>query len=61
MKHLMDASLHITLPSELLERLRDYAWNERKNLSAMCRDLLELGMVKREEQESAAEVVRMAR
>ena len=51
----MDASMHITLPSDLREKLRDDAWKERKTLSALCREILEHGVHEREGRQDVRE------
>ena len=43
-----DSSMNIALPSELHQKLKDTAWQERKTLSAFCREIIELGMKQRE-------------
>ena len=50
-----DSQMNISLPSELHERLRESAWQERKTISAFCREIIELGMKQRESDEQTAE------
>ena len=56
----INSQMNISLPIELHDQLRENAWLERKTISAFCREILELGMQKREEQEREAEVVEVA-
>ena len=44
----MNSQMNISLPVALHELLRDLAWQERKPLSHLCRDLIEAGMQARE-------------
>ena len=46
----MNSAMNISLPAELHEKLRDVAWQERLPLSRLCRDLLESGLRRREEE-----------
>ena len=57
-----DSSMNIALPSELHEKLKDTAWQERKTLSAFCREIIELGMKQHESgsDEKAAEKTAVA-
>ena len=45
----VNSSMNISLPVELHERLRELAWEDRKPLSHLCRDLIEAGIRLREE------------
>ena len=49
----MNSQMNISLPIALHELLRDLAWQERKPLSHLCRDLIEAGMQAREENGAA--------
>ena len=55
-----DSQMNISLPSELHERLRENAWQERKTISAFCREIIELGMKQRESDEQPAGTVAAA-
>ena len=48
----MNSQMNVSLPVELHEQLRDLAWQERKPLSHLCRELIDLGLQKRREQET---------
>ena len=56
----MNSQMNISLPVELHERLRDLAWQERKPLSHLCRELIYAGIQLREERvtDRKAEAVR---
>ena len=55
-----DSQMNISLPSELHEKLRESAWQERKTISAFCREIIELGMRQRESDEQEAGTVAAA-
>ena len=52
-----NSQMNISLPSELHEKLRESAWQERKTISAFCREIIELGMKQRETKGQGAEAV----
>ena len=55
-----DSQMNISLPSQLHERLRESAWQERKTISAFCREIIELGMKQRESDEQTTGTVAAA-
>ena len=44
----MNSQMNVSLPVELHEKLREMAWQERRALSHLCRELLEAGIEARE-------------
>lgn len=40
----MNSQMNISLPVELHEELREMAWQQRRPLSHLCRDLIETGI-----------------
>ena len=40
--------MNVSLPVELHEKLREMAWQERRPLSHLCRELIEAGIQARE-------------
>lgn len=59
-QRIINSQMNISLPSEMHEELRESAWQERKTLSALCREILELGLKKRKEDEETANTMRAA-
>ena len=45
----MNSQMNVSLPVELHEQLREMAWQERKPLSHLCRELIQAGIQQREE------------
>ena len=45
----MNSQMNVSLPVEMHERLRELAWQERIPLSHLCRQLLEAGLIMRDE------------
>ena len=43
----MNSQMNVSLPVEMHETLRELAWQERKPLSHLCRELIEAGLVVR--------------
>ena len=41
---IINSQMNISLPVELHEQLREHAWQERKTLSHVCREMLEAGL-----------------
>ena len=41
---IINSQMNISLPVELHERLREHAWQERKTLSHVCREMREAGL-----------------
>ena len=44
MGRVMNSQMNISLPIELHERLREIAWEHRRPLSHVCRELLQLAL-----------------
>ena len=44
----MNSQMNVSLPVELHEKLREMAWQERRPLSHLCRELIEAGIQARE-------------
>ena len=51
-KRVINSQMNISLPNELHDEIRELAWQERKPVSHLCRELIELGIQKRREQET---------
>ena len=52
------STLHLSLPEDLVQQVREVAWRKRRHVSHLCRDFIEAGMRKLvAEDEIAADAV----